>query len=62
MLGQLPSRIQKQVERGISILKKRGLVAFPTDTIYGLGAGVNIEPAVERLYRTKKRPQNMALP
>ncbi len=62
MLSQLSSHIQKQVERGISILKQGGLVAFPTDTVYGLGAGVNTEPAVERLYQAKKRPQNMALP
>jgi len=62
MLNQLPSHIQKQVERGISILKQGGLVAFPTDTVYGLGACVNIEQAVERLYRVKKRPRNMALP
>ena len=62
MVGQLPSHIQKQVERGISILKQGGLVAFPTDTVYGLGACVNIEQAVERLYQVKKRPRNMALP
>ena len=62
MVGQLPSHIQKQVERGISILKQGGLVAFPTDTVYGLGACVNIEQAVERLYQAKKRPRNMALP
>jgi len=54
--------IQKQVEMGISILRQGGLVAFPTDTVYGLGAGVNIPQAVERVYRVKERPPNMALP
>ncbi len=62
MLEKLPLPIQKQVEKGISILKKGGVVAFPTDTVYGLGACVNIESAVERLYRVKKRPQDVALP
>ena len=62
MLEKLPLPIQKQVEKGISILKEGGLVAFPTDTVYGLGACVNIESAVERLYRVKKRPQDMPLP
>jgi len=47
---------------GISILKQGGLVAFPTDTVYGLGAGVNIPQAVERVYRVKERPSSMALP
>jgi len=54
--------IQKQVEMGISVLRQGGLVAFPTDTVYGLGAGVNIPQAVERVYRIKERPSNMALP
>jgi tRNA A37 threonylcarbamoyladenosine synthetase subunit TsaC/SUA5/YrdC len=38
MLGQLPLDLRNQVEAGISILKRGGIVAFPTDTIYGLGA------------------------
>ena len=47
---------------GISILKQGGIVAFPTDTVYGLGACANIPQAVERVYRVKQRPPNMALP
>ena len=54
--------IQKQVEMGISILRQGGLVVFPTDTVYGLGAGINMPQAVERVYRVKERPSNMALP
>ncbi len=38
------------------------MVIYPTDTVYGLGAGVNIPEAVERVYRVKERPSNMALP
>ena len=62
MLDKLPSDIQKQVEEGISILKQGGIVAFPTDTVYGLGAWANNQQAVERVYRVKERPQNIALP
>ena len=47
---------------GIAILRQGGLVAFPTDTVYGLGVGVNIPQAVERVYQVKGRPANMALP
>ena len=62
MLANLPPDIQRQVDRGISILKQGGIVAFPTDTVYGLGAGANLHQAVERIYQVKGRPRNMALP
>jgi len=52
----------RQVERGIAILKDGGLVAFPTDTVYGLGACADLALAVERVYTVKKRPRDMPLP
>jgi L-threonylcarbamoyladenylate synthase len=58
----IDTSIQQQVEQGVSILKQGGLVAFPTDTVYGLGASANIPLAVERVYRVKERPPSMALP
>ncbi len=58
----LDKSLQKQVAMGISILRQGGVVAFPTDTVYGLGVGVNIPQAVERVYQVKGRPVNMALP
>ena len=62
MLGKPPVDIQEQIERGISVLRQGGLVAFPTDTVYGLGACASLRQAVERVYRVKGRPRNMALP
>ena len=61
-VNKLSTEIQTQIEKGISILKQGGLVAFPTDTVYGLGASMNIHQAVERIYEAKERPRNMALP
>jgi L-threonylcarbamoyladenylate synthase len=54
--------IQQQVERGILILKQGGIVAYPTDTVYGLGACISIPEAVERIYQVKERPRDIALP
>lgn len=62
MLGKPSLNIQEQIERGISILRQGGLVAYPTDTVYGLGACANLPQAVERIYKVKERPQNMPLP
>lgn len=58
----MPLKIKKQIQSGITILRNGGLVAFPTDTIYGLGACFDNTNAVERIYRVKQRPYNMGLP
>jgi len=39
------------------ILRSGGIVAFPTETVYGLGARSGIPEAVERLSRLKQRPE-----
>ncbi|CAF2644360.1 unnamed protein product [Rotaria sp. Silwood2] len=43
------------IDRCISILKNNGVIAVPTDTIYGLAALVNSEQAIRRLYEIKGR-------
>jgi L-threonylcarbamoyladenylate synthase len=44
------------------VLRAGGLVAFPTDTLYALGADAASEAAVERLLRTKGREDGKSLP
>lgn len=43
------------------IIKKGGLVAFPTETVYGLGANVFDEKAVEKIFIAKQRPNDNPL-
>ncbi|CAF2016111.1 unnamed protein product [Rotaria magnacalcarata] len=43
------------IDRCISILKNNGVIAVPTDTIYGLAALVNSEQAIRRIYEIKGR-------
>jgi L-threonylcarbamoyladenylate synthase len=54
--------IEKQIKLAVAILKKGGIVAFPTDTVYGLGANPLDKRAVGRVYAVKKRPRNLPLP
>jgi L-threonylcarbamoyladenylate synthase len=61
-LDTIPADTRRQVERGISVLRQGGLVAFPTDTVYGLGTRADLAPAVERVYTIKKRPRSKGLP
>jgi L-threonylcarbamoyladenylate synthase len=44
------------------ILAEGGLVAFPTDTVYGVGAHAFQPDAVERIYVAKTRPRDKAIP
>ena len=50
--------MNSEVRRAEEILRACGLVAFPTETVYGLGADASSAAAVARLYRVKGRPAN----
>lgn len=43
------------------IIREGGLVVFPTETVYGIGANFLDEKAVERIYQIKNRPSNKPL-
>ena len=62
MLPRFSADVQHQVNEGIRVLRHGGIVAYPTDTVYGLGASMSIPRAVERVFAAKQRPQGMALP
>jgi hypothetical protein len=44
------------IEEARAVLAAGGLVAFPTETVYGLGADATDDAAVARLYAAKERP------
>src|SRR6188768_4166454 len=44
------------VERAAACLRDGGLVAFPTETVYGLGADATNHAAVRRIFAAKGRP------
>lgn len=50
-----------KIKEGIRVLENAGLVAFPTDTVYGLGADAESLEAIDRLYQVKKRPREKPL-
>ncbi len=45
-----------ELRRAAEILRRGGLVAFPTETVYGLGADASNARAIARLYAVKRRP------
>jgi len=51
-----------EIEHALRILKSGGIVAFPTDTVYGLGALAFNNAAIESIYTAKDRPIEKAIP
>lgn len=49
------------IGRAATILRAGGLVAFPTETVYGLGADASNPAAVAKIFSAKGRPQNHPL-
>lgn len=50
-----PIRLIKKV---VDCLKKGGIVAYPTDTYYGIGCDILNKKAIEKVYRLKNRNKN----
>lgn len=57
----LPTTDPGAVSRALEILSQGGLVAFPTDTVYGIAAGLFNTLGIDRLYEAKARSANKAI-
>ena len=55
-------RLRSDFARAVTLLQAGELVAFPTDTVYGVGAIVWDPAAVSKLYLAKLRPADKAIP
>lgn len=51
-----------EISRAIEVIASGGIVAFPTDTVYGLGALALDNAAIESIYTAKDRPLEKAIP
>lgn len=58
----LPAGDAAALAQAVRILSRGGVVAFPTDTVYGVGAPGFNPAAVAKLYAVKDRPRHMAIP
>src|SRR3954451_5150611 len=50
-----------ELTEAVEILKRGGLVAFPTETVYGLGADATNADAIRRIFAAKGRPSTNPL-
>lgn len=58
----LPAERAGAIERALAFLQQGEPVAFPTDTVYGLGARMDQAEAIDRLYAVKERSSTKAIP
>jgi L-threonylcarbamoyladenylate synthase len=57
----METRLTESTSEAAEFIKSGGLVAFPTETVYGLGADVFNENAVAKIFRAKQRPTDNPL-
>ncbi len=54
--------IVNDIEESVKVIKNRGVIVFPTDTVYGLVCDVTNQEAVQKLFRIKKRDLEKPIP
>ncbi len=57
----IPTTSPTAWDAALDVLRHGGLVAFPTDTVYGVAALITDPAAIDRLYQAKERSTNKAI-
>src|SRR5687768_1017956 len=52
---------EQDIQQCLEILNKGGIILYPTDTVWGIGADATNEEAVEQIYTLKERPGSKAM-
>lgn len=52
---------EREVEAALSILRRGGVILYPTDTVWGLGCDATNEEAIAKIYRIKQRSDSKSL-
>lgn len=53
--------MNNEINKALQILKKGGLILYPTDTVWGIGCDATNAEAVKKIYQLKQREDNKAL-
>lgn len=51
----------EDIKNAVEVLRKGGIILYPTDTVWGIGCDATNEAAVERIYRLKQRSDSKAM-
>lgn len=53
--------MQTELTNALNVLKKGGLILYPTDTVWGIGCDATHPEAIERIFKLKNRSKNKTL-
>lgn len=59
--NQISPKAEEAIKKAGAVIRNGGLVAFPTETVYGLGANALDSEAVKKIFEAKGRPQDNPL-
>lgn len=51
----------RKVQRAVEVLRRGGVIAYPTDTVYGLGCDIMSKKAIDNVYRIKRMKEDQPL-
>ena len=54
-------KFENDIQQCLEVLHSGGIILYPTDTVWGIGADATNEAAVEKIYELKKRPGSKAM-
>lgn len=54
-------KTEEDIKKAVEVLRKGGVILYPTDTVWGIGCDATNKEAVERVYRIKQRDDSKAL-
>jgi L-threonylcarbamoyladenylate synthase len=52
---------EQEIQNTIEVLKKGGVILYPTDTIWGLGCDATNDEAIDRIFKIKKREESKSM-
>lgn len=53
--------MREEINKALEVLKRGGLILYPTDTVWGIGCDATHAEAVDRVFKLKKREEHKAL-
>jgi L-threonylcarbamoyladenylate synthase len=56
------ANMEQVLHQAVDMLKNGGIIAYPTETFYGLGVKFDLEDSLKTLYDIKQRPEEKAMP